>query len=117
LIASLVGVIELAKAQSNKLPPSWSAEGQTKLIWWWPMLSCSTLRRSFTRKEQGEMDKPITSFISASLTDSDKFLLSEIARQDEEQTGVSSNMSATIRRLIRQEARRRRINPEMADAA
>ena len=64
------------------------------------------------------MDRPVVNWISASITDTDKYLLAEITRQDEEQTGVSSNMSATIRRLIRQEAKRRCIAvPELAEAA
>lgn len=63
------------------------------------------------------MDKPSINWISASITDTDKVMLLEIARQNGKQTGVESNMSATIRWLIRQEAKRRRIDPEMADAA
>lgn len=63
------------------------------------------------------MDKPLANWISASITETDKVLLLEIARQDEQETGVTSNMSATIRRLIRQEANRRRIKPELVEAA
>ena len=60
-------------------------------------------------------------WVSASISDSDKAALQEITRQDGQETGTVGNQSATIRRLIRQEAKRRRIDvdallAEQADA-
>ena len=56
------------------------------------------------------MNEPaIINWISASITDTDKAVLAEITRLDSQETGVTNNMSATIRRLIRQEAKRRKI--------
>jgi len=51
-----------------------------------------------------------TNWVSASITDIDKAILAEITRQDGQETGTVGNMSATIRRLIRQEAKRRKIH-------
>jgi len=56
------------------------------------------------------VNEPVGNWISASITDSDKAALLEITRQDGQETGTVGNMSATIRRLIRQETKRRRIN-------
>lgn len=63
-------------------------------------------------RRQGQMsvNEPVGNWISASITDSDKAALLEITRQDGQETGTVGNMSATIRRLIRQETKRRRIN-------
>lgn len=55
------------------------------------------------------VNEPVSNWISASITDSDKVALAEITRQDGQETGTVGNMSATIRRLIRQEAKRRKI--------
>jgi len=56
------------------------------------------------------VNEPVGNWISASITDGDKAALLEITRQDGQETGTVGNMSATIRRLIRQETKRRRIN-------
>ena len=56
------------------------------------------------------MIEPVGNWISASITDSDKAVLAEITRQDAQETGTVGNLSATVRRLIRQEARRRGID-------
>lgn len=58
----------------------------------------------------GMTTEPMTNWISASITDSDKLLLGEITRQDAMETGTVGNLSATMRRLIRQEAKRRKID-------
>lgn len=56
------------------------------------------------------MNEPgVTNWVSASITDVDKAILAEITRQDGQETGTVGNQSATIRRLIRQEAKRRKI--------
>ena len=56
------------------------------------------------------MNEPtVVNWISASITDTDKAVLAEITRLDSQETGTVNNMSATIRRLIRQEAKRRKI--------
>lgn len=67
------------------------------------------------------VNEPVSNWISASITDGDKVALAEITRQDGQETGTVGNMSATIRRLIRQEAKRRKIKvdallAEQADA-
>ena len=50
-------------------------------------------------------------FINAQVTSDDYSVLAEIARQDSELSGAASvNLSATIRRLIRQEAKRRQVD-------
>lgn len=47
-------------------------------------------------------------FVNAQMTNDDYTILADIARQDAVESGATSvNISATIRRLIRQEARRR----------
>lgn len=51
----------------------------------------------------------LNNWISASITDQDKAMLAAITRLDSQETGTADNQSATIRRLIRQEARRRKI--------
>jgi len=57
-----------------------------------------------------EPGTPTTNWVSASITDIDKAILAEITRQDGQETGTVGNQSATIRRLIRQEAKRRKIH-------
>lgn len=57
----------------------------------------------------GMIDPP-TNWVSASISETDKLLLGEITRQDGQETGTVGNQSATIRRLIRQEAKRRKID-------
>jgi len=52
-----------------------------------------------------------TKFITAQVTDRDYGVLSEIARQDAELHGATSvNLSAVLRRLIRDEAKRRQVD-------
>lgn len=51
----------------------------------------------------------VTNWISASITDTDKAVLAKLTELDSEENGTVGNMSATIRRLIRQEAKRRKI--------
>ena len=56
------------------------------------------------------MNEPaVTAPVSALLTEADKVLLQRLTEMDEYDTGTSGNQSATIRRLIRQEAKRRKI--------
>jgi hypothetical protein len=49
-------------------------------------------------------------WVTAQVTPADKALLGEITRQDAHETGTVANQSATLRRLIRQEAKRRGLN-------
>jgi hypothetical protein len=54
-------------------------------------------------------NEPLT-WVTTQVTPADKALLSELAKQDAQETGAVANQSATLRRLIRQEARRRGLN-------
>ena len=57
------------------------------------------------------MEQSQLKFINAQVTSEDYSVLAEIARQDSELNGAASvNMSATIRRLIRDEAKRRQVD-------
>lgn len=62
----------------------------------------------------GMNDPGVTTWISASITELDKALLQRLTEMDEYETGTSGNQSATIRRLIRQEAKRRKVTVEAA---
>lgn len=54
-------------------------------------------------------NEPMT-WVSMQVTPADKALLGELTKQDAQETGMVANQSATLRRLIRQEARRRGLN-------
>lgn len=49
----------------------------------------------------------LMTWVTTQVTPADKALLGEMARQDAYETGTVANQSATLRRLIRQEAQRR----------
>lgn len=56
-----------------------------------------------------EADLALKNWISASISDHDKALLNRLTELDGYETGAAGNQSATIRRLIRQEAKRRKV--------